>query len=295
MPATSRAVPLREDALRAVAPYYDLNRGIPLEPRVVERLDGPVSRREKVVFRGVRRCWVPGYLEVPTTGGGPFPCVLLLHGWSWSKASWYDEENEVSGGRVRRGLLAAGFATLALDAQMHGDRVAESDYAVYNLRLGPHTEPQPDGFTLAEICQQTVRDYRRGLDYLETRAEIDPERIGAFGYSMGAWQVFPLAAFEPRVRVVVAAALPTEKGPNDPVAPQSYAGAISQPFLLQMGTQDEMATREGAEELQKYVSSQDKRLVWYDGGHYLPNAYVADAVAWLQSHVKAGSAVDRRP
>lgn len=276
---------LSAEALAAVREHFNYDAGIPLEARVVERLEEEGTRRDKVVYRGVRGFWVPAYLETPAVGGGPYPCAVLLHGWSWSKGCWYDVGNYVSGGDLRAALLAAGFAIFALDAQIHGDRIAENDYAVVNIWPGEGDLPQRNRFTLAEICEQTVRDCRRGLDWLATRPEIDSQRLGVVGYSMGAWQSFPLLAFEPRLKAGVASALPTLLRAPDPVAPQHYASGVQQPFLVQIGTEDEMATRADAEQLLALIGSAQRELRWYDGGHSLPVAYVPDAVAWLQQYV----------
>lgn len=281
----TRVTALGPEALQAVKAFYDYDPGIPLDARIVERVDGGKTVRDKVTFWGVRGFWVPGYLEVPKDGAAPHPCVLLLHGWSWSKDSWYDDDNDVYGGNMRRALLEAGFAIFALDAQIHGDRIAENDYAVVNIWPGEGAPPQRNFFTLAEICEQTVRDYRRGLDYLQTRPEIDMERIGAFGYSMGAWQVFPLSACEPRVRVAVAAALLTSRPQYDPIAPRNYAAGIAQPFLVQIGREDEMASVEGGEQVLALLPNSAKQLIWYASGHLLPAAYVPDAVAWFRKHL----------
>jgi dienelactone hydrolase len=273
------------ETLQAVTAFFDYDARIPLQARIVERIEDDETVRDKVIFRGVRGFWVPGYLEIPKDGAAVHPCVLLLHGWSWSKESWYDDDNDVYGGNLRRALLDAGYAIFALDAQIHGDRIAENDYAVVNIWPGEGTTKQRNLFTLAEICEQTVRDYRRSLDYLQMRPEIDVERIGAFGYSMGAWQVVPLAAVEPRVRVAVAAALPTERPQYDPVAPRNYAMGITQPFLLQIGREDVMASVAGGEQVHELLTSSTKQLIWYPSGHLLPVTYVPDAVAWFRRHL----------
>ena len=279
---------LGPEALQAVKAFFDYDPSIPLDARIVERLEEGETRRDKITFRGVRSFWVPGLLEIPP-GDGPHSCILLLHGWSWSKECWYDDDNYVSGGNLRRALLEAGFAIFALDAQIHGDRIAENDYAVVNIWPGEGEEKQKNFFSLPEICEQTVRDYRRGLDYLQTRPEIDMERIGAFGYSMGAWQMFPLSACEPRVKVSVAPALPTEIPLYDPVSPWNFVAGISQPFLIQAGLQDEATPRKSGEQLLQLIASPQKQLLWYDGDHSLPVAYVPDAVAWFRNHLRLES------
>jgi fermentation-respiration switch protein FrsA (DUF1100 family) len=111
------------------------------------------------------------------------------------------------------------------------------------------------------------------------------KRIGAFGYSMGAWQVFPLAACESRVRVSVAAALPTTRPQYDPMAPLNYVAGIAQPFLVQIGREDEMASVAGGEQVHALLPSAAKQLIWYDSGHLLPVEYVPDAVAWFRRYL----------
>jgi dienelactone hydrolase len=48
-----------------------------------------------------------------------------------------------------------------------------------------------------------VYDSLRALDYLTTRPEIDPARLGTLGMSMGSTMAWWLAALDPRIRVCV--------------------------------------------------------------------------------------------
>ncbi len=123
-----------------------------------------------------------------------------------------------------RRVLSVGFAVLALDAQCHGDRIAVNDYAPVNHFADPSAagNPRKGYFTQPDIYVQTTRDYRRAIDYLETRGEIDQRRIGVLGYSMGGTQTFLLAGVEPRVRVCVAVAAPAEMSKWSPIAPQNF-------------------------------------------------------------------------
>jgi dienelactone hydrolase len=52
---------------------------------------------------------------------------------------------------------------------------------------------------VAQGWQDSVIDGRRVIDYLETRTDIDPKRIFAFGQSMGGDIAFWLAASDPRI------------------------------------------------------------------------------------------------
>ena len=279
---------LGHEASQAVAQLFEYDRSIPLEARIVEKVEKDGQVREKIVFRGVQGFLVPGYLQYPAGGTGPYPCVLLLHGWSGSKESWWADGNYISGGNVRRALLADGFAVLALDAQCHGDRIAQNDFAPVNhyVDKGTMDKPRKGYFTLADIYIQTTRDYRRAIDYLETRVEIDKARIGIVGYSMGGTQTFLLTGVEPRIKAAVAVAAPAEKSKWSLVAPQNFVRAIGdRPFLAIMGRSDKMCPLEHAEARQALFDGKTNDQVFFDAGHRLGVDYVPHAVAWINKHL----------
>lgn len=279
---------LGEEASRALAKVYDYDSTIPLEARVVEKVEKEKHLREKIVFRGAQGFLVPAYLQFPQTGDGPFPCVLLLHGWSGSKEHWWSDGNYISGGNARRALLAAGYAVMALDAQCHGDRISQNDFAPVNHFIDKDASgPQRKGyFTLPEIYLQTTRDYRRAIDVLETRPDIDKNRIGALGYSMGGTQTFLLTGVEPRIKAAVAVATPAEKSKWSPVAPQNFVRGIGdRPFLTILGRTDEMCTVEYARAVQGFIESKTQNHLFLDGGHKLPAAWVPHAVDWMKRHL----------
>jgi cephalosporin-C deacetylase-like acetyl esterase len=120
--------PIGSEAFEVMRQFFDYDKGIPLEASVVERTDGDEYVREKIVFRGPRDSRVPGYLAIPKKGASPYPCVLQLHGIGSSKESWWSDESFSSGGKLTKELLNAGFAVLSLDAEYHGERLANNDF-----------------------------------------------------------------------------------------------------------------------------------------------------------------------
>jgi YD repeat-containing protein len=275
------------EAFEAMSRFYAYDRTIPLEARVVEQNEQEASVREKIIFRGVRGLMVPAYLEIPENQATPVRLILLLHGWSGSKERWWDDGGYISGGNLRKALLADGCGVMALDAQAHGDRIAENDYALVNSHLQDGRPTHQNYFTLEQIVTQTVLDHRRALDYLETRSDIDANRIGVLGYSMGGLETFVLTAVEPRVKVAVACAVPSLADRPTAIAPKDYAqGIASRPFLMLMGRSDSMCHELHARQLLALIPSPRKNLIFYEAAHKLPTDYVPDAQAWFQEHLK---------
>jgi dienelactone hydrolase len=174
-----------------------------------------------------------------------------------------------------------------LDAATHGERSSEIDYQHVNAFEDPKAPARRNYFTLAEIAMQTVKDYRRALDFLAERGDADMKRIGLVGYSMGGMDAFYLLAVEPRIKTAVACVPPLFSASYGPASPIDYSWGIGQtPFLLLMGREDEMSNPAKVEaSYRKYIATAHTKLIWYDQGHKLTAVYVPDALAWIKEHL----------
>jgi len=278
--------PVGEEAYELLVSFSDYDRDIPLEGRVVEQKELDHGLRRKVVFRSARGFLVPGFLETPKKGKPPYPCVLLLHGWSGSKDGWWKDRGYFGLRGPREKLVTEGYAVFALDAQGHGDRIAENDYHVVNLYNEPGAMPRKNYFTLRNVIQQTIVDYRRGLDYLATRDEIDMKRIGLLGYSMGGFHAVSLTAVDERIKVAVGCVIPVSLSEDPLLAPANYARGIqNRPFCMLMGKKDPMCNESQARELYKLLEGPQSKIILYDAEHSLPDHYVKDAIMFLKEHL----------
>ncbi|HOX37633.1 MAG TPA: alpha/beta fold hydrolase [Candidatus Brocadiia bacterium] len=275
---------ISEEAFKARLPFFDYDKGIPLEGRVVRDWRRDDELRQKFVFRGAQGFLVPGYIEFPNKASRPCPLVLLLHGWSGSKEMWFDGR-ENHGNEMRDALLGAGFAVMGLDAATHGERANEIDYQHVNPFDDPKAPTRRNYFTISEIVVQTVKDYRRSLDYMAERGDVDMGRIGLVGYSMGGMDAFYLLPVEPRIKTAVACVPPLYSGGYGPVSPIDYTwGARGKSLLMLMGLKDEMydAGKVNASYAQ-YIESKESKIIWYDRGHDLKSDYVPDALEWIKT------------
>jgi 2,6-dihydroxypseudooxynicotine hydrolase len=115
------------------------------------------------------------YLRVPGLGGR-YPVVIMMPGLDSVK-----EELQATA----EYMLSRGLAIIAVDGPGQGE-------AEYELPIEPGYE----------------RVATAVADYLGVRDDIDPDRIGAFGVSLGGYYAARSAAFEPRLRAAVALAGP---------------------------------------------------------------------------------------
>ena len=122
------------------------------------------------------------------------PAVISLHGTGGNK------EGQVT---LLRQFAAAGFVAVAIDGRYHGSRATTpkgtADYTDAILRAYRAAEPHEHPFYF-----DTVRDVMRLIDYLVTRDDVDPARIGLIGFSKGGTEAYLAAAADPRIAATVA-------------------------------------------------------------------------------------------
>ncbi len=152
---------------------------------------GKLERRdyiiEKVVFESRPKLYVTGNLYIPKHADFPAPAILRVHG-HWRHAKSQDVVQATCAG-----LASKGYVVLAIDAIGYGERRAQGDHSegVWLPAVG---------LTLQGLI---IWDNMRALDYLQSREEVDPERIGVTGASGGGNQTMYLAALDERVKAAV--------------------------------------------------------------------------------------------
>jgi pimeloyl-ACP methyl ester carboxylesterase len=83
----------------------------------------------------------------------------------------------------------------------HADLLADHGYGVLMIDLRAHGQSEGELFPLGWDAD---RDVSAALDYLQSRPEIDPGRIGVLGLSIGAEVALQAAARDPRIQALVA-------------------------------------------------------------------------------------------
>ena len=173
----------------------------PLNPRMVGTADRAAYRIEKVIFESLPQVYVTANLYIPKAGKSPFPAVVASMGHAPLGKAHRNYQY------VFQTLARNGFVVLAFDPFGQGERQQYLDPHTGLSRLGPTGEHFQAGDPLlllgATLAQYRAWDAVRAIDYLLTRPEADPERIGFTGQSGGGTMTIYMCALEPRIRVAV--------------------------------------------------------------------------------------------
>ncbi|HEV2037141.1 MAG TPA: alpha/beta hydrolase family protein, partial [Candidatus Eremiobacteraceae bacterium] len=161
-----------------------------------EKHDGYTLERLELDLNGIEP--VPALLLIPDRRAPAAPGLLFIH---WH-GGMYDlgKEQLLRGVPVQPAYASVcaekGIVTLAIDSWCFGERKREAN---------GHTGEE-DAFKLMLWRGQVLYgmmmfDELRALDYLASRPEVDANRLGAFGMSMGATKAWWLAALDARIRL----------------------------------------------------------------------------------------------
>jgi pimeloyl-ACP methyl ester carboxylesterase len=178
-----------------------------LAPRVLWRRERPEGLVEKVRFTVEPGLDAVAYVGLPAGVRAPYPCVICLQGHSTGMhvslavdRSTEREPIDVSGDRdIALQAMRRGFAVLCLEQRGFGER-GDHGHERFNSCHRPALSALLQGRTL---LGDRIFDVDRAIDYLCTRAEIDPARIGAVGNSAGGTASLYAAALLPRVSFAI--------------------------------------------------------------------------------------------
>jgi dienelactone hydrolase len=319
-------------------------------PEVVDVVDCDDYMLEKLFFHSAPATRVPAYLLRPKHLAQPAPAIVALHDhggfYRYGKEKLVasaDEPAELvahkqtyySGRSYASDLARRGYVVICIDAFYFGERRIDFNTIDPQFRERIQARSSTMVEQLSEYHQQCSafeevvarhvfaagatwlgimsHDDRASVDYLVGRPEVDPERIGCMGLSMGGHRTDYLTATDPRIKAAVSVGwmtnwrhlMPNHVGSH---SWSQFAPGLASSFELsdvisigmpasvfvQECAQDELFTRAGmqatCEKLASVYTKADLsshfQYRFYDVPHQFNSEMQADAFMWLDKWLK---------
>ena len=275
---------------------------IPLEPELVH--DPLRSSSEvdvyQVAYTSLDRVRIAGWYALPKQRDGLLPGLLVVPGYSMEPL-------------VPKLWAAKGYATFSVAPRG-------------KLRSNGQFNPGYPGLLTYGIVDRNTYTYRgfymdacRGVDFLQTKDEVDGNRLGVTGHSQGGGLSVVVSALRPEIKAATAGA-PflcgfmdalelTDSYPYQEIADYlrlnpgsrqqvedtlayfdgiNLAHRITCPIIVSVGLQDSTCPPETGYAVFNAIASADKRMYAYDGHGHDANTHQHGAVidAFLDKHLK---------
>jgi dienelactone hydrolase len=292
---------LREKFIAALGGFPEKT---PLNARVAGTIEGNGYRIEKVIYESRPNHHVTANLYLPP-GKGPFPGVLLPcgHGAAGKADAAYQRASML--------LATNGIAALCYDPMGQGERMQ-----ILNELHRPIIQGTTEHTMLgigALLVGRSTASYRlwdgiRSLDYLASRPEVDPKRLGCTGVSGGGTLTSYLMALDERIACAAPACYITSLerlfatiGPQD--AEQNITGQVAfgmdhadyvtmrapRPTLILAATRDffdiqgTWASFREAKQVYSLMGHPERvDIVEINAGHGYPKAHREAMVNWMR-------------
>jgi dienelactone hydrolase len=311
----------------------------------VDRVERDDHIREKVLFATAPQVRVPAYVLIPKRVKGTAPAIVDLHshggmflfgkekvidlGHNHAAMTAYHARN-YDGRPTATALVRRGYIVITIDALFFGERrllldadlKSGWDRSKYSLddvtRLNQQCRAKENTLVKSLLLVGATWpgivfwDDLRTVDYLVTRPEVDAQRIGCLGISMGGYRSMYLAALDDRIKAacivgfmskvkpMLQAHIDTHSWVHFLPALHCYldlpdVASLTAPraLMIQQCAKDRLFPAKGMQEAVEHIAAVyektgvKEKFVGrsYDEPHQFTRAMQDDAFAWLDRHL----------
>ncbi len=175
-----------EHLQEVMGPLPGPERLAPLDVKIVSETREEGYLRRKIEYQAEPGDRVPAWLLLPDGPAARRPAMLCLH---QTIGIGKDEPAGLEGNKdlhYARELARRGYVALAPDYPNFGEY-----------------ECDPYAMGYASASMKGIWNHKRAVDLLASLPEVDPNRIGVIGHSLGGHNSIFVALFEPRIKAVV--------------------------------------------------------------------------------------------
>ncbi|MBM3235324.1 hypothetical protein FJZ31_03385 [Candidatus Poribacteria bacterium] len=268
---------------------------MPLNMQILSEEDAGSYTVQKIAYQTLPEVCVPAYLLTPKSSSGPMPAVLCPHGHGYGKEQVMNEDGAYH--QYPRRFAEVGFVTLVPDHISFGERANQK-------HPGCSFEHEALNLLGSTVIGYRMWDLQRALDLLESLPQVDNERIGCGGLSLGGEMTLYLAACDTRIKVTCISCFLTSFAGTFLKVPHCTCGYVPKmaryfehadiatliaprPLLIQAGTQDASFlvsdTETAYKELQTLYETlgckEQVSLDVFEGGHEF---HLETALLWFK-------------
>ncbi|MEM1125189.1 MAG: SUMF1/EgtB/PvdO family nonheme iron enzyme [Bacteroidota bacterium] len=262
--------PVDETTFQRFLGHYQYDRA-PILAEVIERAETPDWTREKVQLDVAGEDPILAYLYLPKRAAPPYQGLTFVPGVNVFFEQSVPEQMEwllsphIKAGRAVFSVVMKGMIEREWDPR--------------------RVFPRPRSIRFRELMVRHATELRRGLDYLETRKEIDMDRLAYVGFSWGAASRLVFAAIESRFRsvVLIGGGIDNQYQPTRPETDNvNFAPRLARPVLMVTGKYDEECSYYREALPLWNLLREPKKLELVEGGHLpAPEARVPVVNQWL--------------
>ena len=172
----------------------------PLRPRVTGQIAAGRYTIEKIIFESLPGFFVTGNVYRPNTAGR-HPAILIPAG--------HTQEGKPEAQILAANLALKGFVAFTYDPIGQGEReqtyLPQLGRALSGGGGNEHLELGARSILIGKsVARYFIFDAKRSVDYLVSRADVDPNRVGVAGCSGGGAIAAYAAVFDIRIKVAAA-------------------------------------------------------------------------------------------
>ena len=252
---------VKQKLMEIVGPFPEKT---PLNAKITGTIKRDGYRIEKIIFEAMPDYYVTGCLYVPEGVKGKVPAIVNVIG--HNQEAFRNELYQV----INYNLAKKGMMVFAIDPPGQGEHVQyfdpKTNFSSVGYTVVEHTYFGNQCFlTGSSAARYFTWEGIRAIDYLVSRKDVDPERIGVTGFSGGGTVTSYISAFDERVKVSIPcswatmnrALLETKAGQDgESIVPAGIAKGITfedfievrapKPTLMTFVSRDEYLALQGA-------------------------------------------------
>lgn len=271
MDALPIPAPISDEVFRVKRRDFDYDH-TPLNARIEESVEFRHWRRQRVTVDGeAGEERISIYVYLPEGPASRFQAVLF---WPGAGAQFMESIEQYS---------------FALDFVLRNGRAVV--FPVLNGTFERRMPNMPDWTTHAgrNLAVKEVREFRRMIDYLETRSDIQADSLAYYGKSWGGRMGAIVLSVEPRIKTAILNQAGINAGDHPDINVAHFLPRVSQPVLHFSGRYDtdfrlETSSRPFFERLG--TAETDKKHVISPTGHFVPRSVVTgEMLDWLDKYL----------